>query len=731
MTKPRLLCILPDVNISYTKALTNIATRYFSFITFDRSPQSKKDVVEVCKKNHCHYALTANFGLITKLFPYVEGSANSNIGTVFTIEGEFPVRLILIPQILSIYRENSGVFMMNHWLKKLSRGTGTAKDGFAWEYVTPQNLDRIKLEMNLSFLCAVDIETTKEDLRITSVAYTYGIVNSEGEIRTKNYAVKVDRDEFPFCWDVIGVLNKTKCPKVMQRGMYDSGYFLRFDVPLNNYIYDTYALFYCMFPELPKDLAFISSFVLDNFTFWKEEFGRNLYEYNAKDTHNTFWVWIALIKYIAENNLEYAYANYLRQFPLTFPYLSCNLTGMLVDEEVKSKLYKQEIEKQRAAEAELRYYLDEPNFNPGSPKQVKEMFLAVGYRGGKGTDVKEIKKFIRANPLYAILGELILSYRKAQKAAGTYFDVELLNSRLMYEQDPFGTDSGRSATKGSFFWCGTQVQNIPMYARVMCISGEGKTFAAIDKAQSESWCTGFLSQDINLIKAVSESPDFHCQNASMFFGIPFEELFDVETGKKLNVPIRDIAKRVNHGANYNMGEYVLLETMGIESVLEAKRLLELPMNYSPIDVCRYLLAKFDETYTRIRGQWYDELVREVVLTGKSTIPAVNWTRRTFLRPLKSKPDLNTLASFKPQSLSAHLVHEAFLKIWKELQLKKFSGKFKLVAQIHDELLIEGDDDIIEEAAQQVADYMVIPVEVEGRTMAIPSTTAIGKIWSEC
>lgn len=725
------MCVLPDVNISYTRALTDIANRYFSFIAFQRTVNNTEELVKLCKDNYCQHVVTTNFALIQRLFPYVEGTATPNIGTVFNITGEYPVRIILIPQILSLYRENSGTFMMHHWLKKLSQGTGTEKDGFAWEFVTPRNLDKIRLEMNLSYLCAVDIETTKDDLKITSVAYTYGVTNKKGEIRTKSYVVKVDHTEYPFCWDAIGVLNQTKCPKVMQRGMYDSAYFLRFDVPLNNYIYDTLALFYCMFPELPKDIYYLSAFSLDNFLYWKEEFGKNLYEYNAKDTHNTFWVWIALVKYIHNNNCEYAYANYLRQFPLTFPYLSCNLTGMLINEEIKEKLYVQEVAKQREAEEELRYYLDEPYFNPGSPKQVKEMFLAVGYRGGKGTDVKEIRKFMRVNPLYNLLGTLILNYRKAQKAAGTYFDVSLLNSRLMYEQDPFGTDSGRSATKSSSFWCGTQVQNIPRYARVMCISEEGKSFLAVDKAQSESWCTGFLSQDINLIKVVSESPDFHCQNASMFFGIPFDELFDTETGTKLNVPLREIAKRVNHGANYNMGEHVLLETMGLDAVIEAKNLLGLPIKYTPIDVCRYLLAKFDETYPRIRGEWYDELVREVVMTGKSTIPSVNWTRRTFLRPLKSKPDLNTLASYKPQSLSAHLVHEAFLKIWKELQLERFKGKFKLVAQVHDELIIEADDDIAEEAAELVANYMVIPIEVEGRTMSIPSTKSIAKVWSDC
>lgn len=51
--------------------------------------------------------------------------------------------------------------------------------------------------------------------------------------------------------------------------------------------------------------------------------------------------------------------------------------------------------------------------------------------------------------------------------------------------------------------------------------------------------------------------------------------------------------------------------------------------------------------------------------------------------------------------------------------------------MHDEILSIATDDIAEEAAKLQAEYMVIPTEINGQVMAIPSTIATGKLWSDC
>ena len=200
----------------------------------------------------------------------------------------------------------------------------------------------------------------------------------------------------------------------------------------------------------------------------------------------------------------------------------------------------------------------------------------------------------------------------------------------------------------------------------------------VDNSQSESRCTAYISEDLQLIDSVENSPDFHCQNASLFFGIPFDQLFDVGKMKVLRKDIRTVSKRVNHGANYNMGPDVLVDTMGTAEVLRAGRLLGLPRGWSPRKIAEHLLTCFHKAYPNIAGKYYKEAIAEVVKTGM-LVGATGWTRRTFLQPLKSKLALNAVVAHAPQSLSVMLVNKAFFRVWKELQIKSNSQRILLIS----------------------------------------------------
>lgn len=152
------------------------------------------------------------------------------------------------------------------------------------------------------------------------------------------------------------------------------------------------------------------------------------------------------------------------------------------------------------------------------------------------------------------------------------------------------------------------------------------------------------------------------------------------------------------------------------------------------NVCKFLLAQFDRTYPRVRGEWQEELKQEVRLTGKLTTDD-GWVRRTFLQPWDNKQDLNSLVSHKPQGFSARLVNKALMKIWKELQLGKYYGKFRLKAQVHDEIIAAVCESLVpEEVAKEVAEIMEIKADITGggvtRTMLIPSTYSVGDNWAE-
>ena len=726
--KSPLLLIASSSDLNYINPLHTIICKSFTVVHSQATTVTMRSEIAVKA-----YAAGTTFIATTSLAtfklcaPYLSGTADDNYGTVLTFDGikGAKCRILLLPPLKLQFQVNEGVFLLDHYLAKLARGGVMKKDYFTWEYVTPSTIASTLDLVASAFLIAVDIETSREDLKLTSCSYTAGFVKPDGSVHTRSFVVRCSPDNYPFCIDAIRLLNSTAPPKVMQNGQYDSSYFLRFNAPLHNWLYDTYNMAHCIYPELPRDLAFISSFYLDNFIYWKDESGTNLYEYNAKDTHNTFWVWLAMVRY----SPAYAITNYLMEFPVVFPSLTCAMEGFLADTKIQATLHAQESERKENARSRLAYLLSVPNFNPGSPKQVGEMFRALGYTVAQGTDKKEMQKFKETSLIYEPIADAISAYRGAAKAISTYFELELLNGRLLYSLNPAGTETGRLSAGSSAFWCGTQIQNIPQYARAMYLADSGWSLGAVDKAQSESYCTGYIAQDLGLIHTVTTSPDFHCQNASLFFGVPFDELYSISAAKVLRKDIRTVAKRVNHGANYNMGAYVLLETMGTREVINAKLLLKLPVNWTLIQVCEHLLACFDKAYPRVRGDWQKELIREVITTGKLTL-GCGWTRRTFLKPHRTKPDLNATAAHKPQCQSVMLVNRAFVKVWRELQLGKYTGKFRLKAQVHDELVFQATPDIIDAVVQEVADIMVIPTVIEGRLMTIPSTYKTGIYWSD-
>ena len=693
----------------------------------------------------CQKVVTTSMHLLTLINPYMEGSTTENIGSIVKYK---TTELMLIPPIDHIYKVNAGQFLHRHYAAKLFNVTGEflAKDKFGYEYVTPKNLQDVFMLLNAAELVAVDIETSKPHpetnaVRMTSVSYTY---MPKGGGQTFSYVVAHTPENYPFCMTATRILNKSKAPKVMQNGLYDSLYFVTFNAPLVNYIYDTHTMMHSMFPELKRDLASMSGMFLTNFYFWKDEAGRNIYEYNAKDTHNTLWLWLGMLSYIRERKLHYALKNYLITFRTHFPCLTCDLEGVLIDEEERSKLRAIEVIKKDAAQTRLDNLLGQP-INCNSPKQVKALMHCWDSKLD-GTDETTLKLLKERVPETTRLVDAILDVRGCVKAIGTYFDMRIQHGRLFYHLAPAGTDTSRLASKASSYWCGTQIQNIPAYARSMVVFEEGWIAGAVDKSQSESYCTAYLSKDAKLKHTVNTSADFHCQNCSLFFGIPFEELYSVEgfwdakSGKMQHVmrkDIRTLGKRINHGANYNMGAETLWHNMGTKAVLEAKVLLNLNPRLSIKGVCTDLLSRFDKAYPVVRGDFYKEVVKEIYTTGMLSTPT-GWSRRTFLNPKKSKLDLNAAVASKPQGFSVQLVNKSFFQIWLELQLgittverrKKFKGKFRLKMQVHDEIIFIAHPDVFEEALQEVHDMMIIPTMVHGDLMTIPSSKAQGLRWSE-
>jgi DNA polymerase I-like protein with 3'-5' exonuclease and polymerase domains len=533
-------------------------------------------------------------------------------------------------------------------------------------------------------------------------------------------------------------------PKIFQNGKYDISYLLLWRIETAKYYFDTMNLAHAIYSELPKRLSFIASFYLREVTFWKDENTmldqQAHYRYNAKDAYNTACVFLAQLR----NLPDYAYKNYLRQFPKEHVCLYMGFNGLPLDTVALKDARATTVSEVEKLGEELEAFTYK-GFNPNSPKQVLDVINAMlGWLKkplAKSTDDAVLRELSVTHPLLAVFIDKLVKYRERSKYFSTYLNAKPLCNKIFYTISTCGTDTGRlSSAASSFSYCvrikrngegewenfGTQIQNLPPEYRKVIRAPEGWKFAEVDYAQSESRCTAYLAQDTTLIQTVESSPDFHSTNASLFFGIPFEQLYDVKEKKKLNKELRDLAKRVNHGANYNMGAGVLLQTMGLQHVRKAQELLKLPKDWGPLAVCEYLLKCFDTTYPRIRKGYYNEVTKEILETKKLVSP-LGWTRYCFGDPLK-KLNLNAYVAHGPQNLSVQILNEGMAKVYAQLVDKTF----RLLAQIHDSLLIMYKDTPENiEKLHKVVEFVTIPVTIHGRTMVIPPELSYGKdVWGD-
>lgn len=629
-----------------------------------------------------------------------------------------------------------GPFVFERYLSKIVKPEGWyPQTKFDWKLYDPmvEDVSAVVDILATADLIAVDIETAvgDEERRINCVGYC-------AYWRSANRSICV---VIPFTsWAgvcTVRKINGNKVAKIFQNGLYDNTYFARWNCPVSNWLWDTQHLFHSWLSELPKRLDFIAAFSVRKIRYWKDD-GKSgslddYYRYNALDCWATLNTLLGVVKDIPEWGVK----NYLIEFPLVFPCLHCGLEGFKVDEE-RMKEAGQEADKELQRDlARLRFIISEPEFNPGSPLQTLKLFKVLGL-SLDSTDKAAMLKAKASSTFNERILDFVTSYREKAKLLSLQLDLEKIwNGRLFYSLNPAATDTGRLASKESAFWCGYQIQNVTRGSAVkQClVADEGWELVEVDKSQSEARCVGYLSGETKLIGLVESGKDYHSWNAQEFFGIPYEVIWDVKKNKVILKEIRDLSKRTNHGANYNMGANVMLDTMGPKNVLQAKIFLKLRVSMRLKDVCQFLLDRYSATYPRVKGLYYQSIIKRITLSGMLVSP-LGWSRKFFGKPAQNKQDLNAAVAHEPQNLSVGIVNREFFRIWESSVYGKLRGRYRLKAQIHDSILGQyrsGDNEVPRLIKEEFMNTTVVVKGVDNveRKMFIPSEAAYGGTrWSE-
>jgi DNA polymerase I-like protein with 3'-5' exonuclease and polymerase domains len=698
----------------------------------------------------CAFYITTCPNFLASRIGARKATINDFFGTV--IQGKI---LVLNP--FEHYRTvDTYPFLCSRFIAKLLNPSKFYRAGqFTWE-ILDAITDKAKAANARNFLSscsliAADIETPGKELSISCIALAG--YNSETKV-TKTYVLEfTSLENVKFLRET---LSSTQAIKIFQNGQYDLTYLLRYSIIPHNYKLDTMGLFHSWYAELPKKLGFIAAFALLDSEFWKDDKLTDRHEflrYNARDAFYTLHACISLLLEMP----DYAFTNYSHTFPLQFPCLLMGTRGLKVDKVKLSELENKARDKIGSSRARLATMAGEVNFNPGSPKQVLALFKIHGARELESTDAAATTKFAAKSPLTSIIANQLTIYRENLKFHSNYALVNLLNDRLHYSLNPWGTETGRFSSKGSHFNFnenygtgkvpkyinyGFQIQNVPVEAKVFIVADPEFSILEIDYSQAESRTTGYLAQDLNLIDAVENSPDFHSHNASKFFGLDFDYIVkeSKEAKKNHTFSIRDLSKRTNHGANYNMGVGVLISTMGEKNLWKAKELLKLSANYKLTDIGLHLLKGFCSTYPRLKGTnyvlekfhtdgvkhlikdntYYGELITKI-MEDKKLVSPLGYTRYCFANPMVNKSALNLYVAHPSQNLSVALINRAILRIHSRKELRDESN-FRLCAQIHDSLLMQIRTSEIKTLLPIVESLMSETINVHGRMLTIPFET---------
>jgi len=708
-------------------AFKGVATRVYT-----GGASTLTELTAPLKKAGVRHIVTSRLDLLLKLLPPTQGRSKPSIdnyaGSIIPFDG---IEFLIIHPLKQLRTVPFGYFLAARYISKIvAPHRWRQESSFDWKVVdSPEIYAEAKNWLERSTIIGVDIETVRKNAAIRCIGFC-GLDLATNTSQT--YVFPIDSMQAVYwmrelCW--------LQIPKVFQNGKYDINYLLRYGCPVWGYMYDTVNMLHCWYSELPKDLASVSALLVRNSMYWKDLADTNdtmeYYKYNALDCWATAE---SAIAWLLEAP-DWALANYKHKFPQVAPAIMCELRGIKRDPEALALAAAEAEKKQSALLTSLQTAVGKPGFNPSSPVQVKKLLHVLGYKKAESSDEKTLVEAATTHPLIGWFVDKILEYREERKLSSTYLktgeDASEFKGRVLFALNPHGTDTGRYASKQHHFWCGLQVQNIPAGPSVKgtLVADPGFEIWEADYSQAEDRGVAYKSGDKNLLDIFNRGVDSHSYKAAMFFGLQYEEIYDEESGKVLRKDIRQLGKRINHGANYNMGARVLLETMGSKAVREAARLLGLPSNISPLDVCKHLLFAYERAFPTVKTRYYAHIKKQVKTTNK-LVGDTGWTRYCFGDPTESKVALNAYVAHVTQSMNAMILDKAFMAVFKTLA---FDPDFKLLAQIHDSILFQlrkGRDDL----ALKVKELMTFPVPVTDcagveRTLVVPvDLTKKGQTW---
>ena len=585
---------------------------------------------------------------------------------------------------------------------------------------------------------AFDIETTSDLVRCLSLAWDsykaicIPFIINEKRVNLPTHFLEVpssqtlqnawqEEQEFEILTLLKEIFEDEGIEKIAQNFPFDASIIERnFGIKTNGLWMDTMVAMHCCYSELPKSLDFLNSIFTYTPYYGNYEASNDwsTWVYNCYDSAVTFQVASKLFTELSDFSQWDFYKNHAE--PGMLALTRAGHCGVLVDLDLRKELLTKMEEKLRLTKERLNVITGR-DINPNSPKQMEELlYKDLGLPAQKNRKTGKVTaneeaietlsgKYEHVKPLL----DLILDYRGCVKAIGTFLTSTLDNrQRMLTQLNATGTKTGRVSASKTIFGLGGNMQQVPKsnddaggLRRIFCAPPGYKLIKA-DLSQAEARATAWLSEDHDLIERFMDPTfDVHSFNASLIYKIKEGE---VTRGVLPDGTMsqREKVKRVVHGANYGIKALTCSKITGLPYI-EVKHALDAYISSKPA-----------------LQLWWRNL-RETVVSLRKLITPLGRQRIFF-----DRLDENTFRSayaFLPQSLVADMILRAFTKLDKTLP----EGA-RLELQVHDEVVVECRDDLVDKVALMVKQCLELPVIFPqvSYPLIIPAEVSVGQNWYE-
>lgn len=328
-------------------------------------------------------------------------------------------------------------------------------------------------------------------------------------------------------------------------------------------------------------------------------------------------------------------------------------------------------------------------FNLGSPKQLgailyDKLGMPVLSKTAKGQpSTAEAVLDELAEQGYP-LPKVLMQYRSLSKLKSTYTDklpgqINPRTGRIHTSYQQAVAATGRLSSSDP------NLQNIPIRTaegrriRQAFIASPGYTLLAADYSQIELRIMAHLAKDEGLLHAFRNNLDVHRATAAEVFGVALEQV---------TLDQRRSAKAINFGLIYGMSAFGLAKQIGVDR--------KQSQDYIDRYFARYpgVLAYMERT----RAQAAEQGFVETLFGRRLYLPDIN-----AKNPALRKGAERTAINAPMQGTAADIIKRAMVAV--DNWLTDSGLDARVILQVHDELVLEVREDLVEQVKQQIRGYM--------------------------